>query len=367
MSPGAATIAQEPRELSLPDPLTLASVDEVCARFSALERGEGPVVVSLEGVRSVDGFGLAALAAGLERLRELGRAVEVRGAPARARRLAAFLRFDAVLDTPPPARPDRLERLGEQVLGALAYATSFLALLADALRGAVPYLARGGRLVRRQLWRQLDEAGFRAIPIVCLLNAMIGLILAIQVAYVLRAYGALEMIPRFVGISITREIGPLLTAVVVAGRSGSAMAAALGTMHVTEELDALRLMGLPPRRFLVLPRVAALTLAVPALFCFAVVAGLLGGAAVGVLYYDIGAAGYYRETAEALQLRDLGSGLLKSFCFGTLVAATGCLQGLRLSGGTEEVGRAATRGVVHGIVAIVCFDAVFTALTKELL
>jgi phospholipid/cholesterol/gamma-HCH transport system permease protein len=217
--------------------------------------------------------------------------------------------------------------------------------------------------VRREAFvRQLAEAGAGAVPIVCIITFMIGVILAIQMAYVLRDYGATIFIAKVVGISITREIGPLLAAILVAGRSGSAMAAEIGTMRVTEEVDALEMMALPPRRFLLVPRFAALAVSVPALCVFADACGILGGAAVGILQYDIGWRTYYSETVASLQLSDIGSGLVKSFFFGNLVAAVGCLHGLRLRGGPESVGQAATTAVVESILAVILFDALFTTL-----
>jgi phospholipid/cholesterol/gamma-HCH transport system permease protein len=140
------------------------------------------------------------------------------------------------------------------------------------------------------------------------------------------------------------------------------MAAEIGTMVVTEEVDALEMMALRPRRFLFVPRFAALAISVPALCVFADLSGILGGAAVGILSYDIGWHTYYSETVSALQVSDITSGLLKSFFFGNLVAVVGCLHGLRLRGGPEAVGRAATTAVVESIIAVIVFDGLFTTL-----
>ncbi len=326
----------------------------------------GTLVIDLGAVRRVDAFGLAALGETVRRCRAEGREVRVVNAPEGAGRMAAFLRLDRVLasdaGTAPPRRENPILLVGDAALRLYDYLVTMLGMTADGFRYAVADPLRGGAVVREQFLRQLAEAGAGAVPIVCLINFMIGLILAFQLAYVLKDYGATLFIPRVVGVSMTREMGPLLAAILVAGRSGSAMAAEIGTMVVTEEVDALQMLALRPRRFLLIPRFAALALAVPALCVFADLAGILGGAAVGILSYDIGWHTYYSETVNSLEVGDITSGLLKSFFFGNIVAVIGCLHGLRLRGGPEAVGRAATTAVVEAIIAVIVFDAIFTSL-----
>ena len=332
----------------------------------AVSRGGGPLVIDLAAVRSVDTFGLAALGDAVRRCREAGRAVRIVNAPEGAGRLAAFLRLDRVVAAA-KGEPPRVPRglviaAGDAFLGLRDYLVTLLAMTADAYRHAFVDPVRGDAVRREQFLRQMAEAGAGAVPIVVLITFMIGLILAFQMAYVLRSYGATIFIAQVVAISITRELGPLLAAILVAGRSGSAMAAEIGTMVVTEEVEALEMMALKPRRFLLVPRFAALAVAVPALCVFADVAGILGGAFVGVFSYDIGWYTYYAETVGSLQVTDVTSGLLKSFFFGNIVAVIGCLHGLRLRGGPEAVGRAATTAVVESIIAVIVFDALFTTL-----
>lgn len=363
MDPAAETV------VPLADPLAGPGAAAAARRLSEALRGageRGPVVIDLGGIREVDSFGLAALGEAVRRCRSEGRTVSVRNVPARAGRLAAFLRLDRVLAhdaaPPHPGRRTPVEAAGDLAQRWRDYLVVLLSMTAEGYRRAFLDAWRGGAVAREQFLRQLAEVGAGAVPIVVLINFMIGLILAFQMAYVLRDYGATIYIAKVVGISITREIGPLLAAILVAGRSGSAMAAEIGTMVVTEEVDALQMMALRPRRFLFSPRFLALAICVPALCVFADVAGILGGAAVGVLSYGIGWPTYYAETVAALHLTDIGSGLLKSFFFGNIVAVVGCLHGLRLRGGPEAVGKAATTAVVEGIVGVILFDAIFTAL-----
>jgi phospholipid/cholesterol/gamma-HCH transport system permease protein len=333
---------------------------------AALSASSGPVVLDLAAVTRVDTFGMAALSDAVRRCRREGRAVRVENVPRGSGRLASFLRLDLVVETgntpPPGPRGGFLLAAGDGVLRLRDYLVVLLGMTADAYRYAFVDPFRGDRVKREQFLRQMAEAGAGAIPIVVLINFMLGLILAFQMAYVFRDYGATPLIANIVGVAVTRELGPLLAAILVAARSGSAMAAEIGTMVVTEEVDALQMMALKPRRFLLVPRFAALALAVPALCVFADVAGILGGAFVGIYSCDIGAYTYYSKTVGALAVSDITSGLLKSFFFGNIVAVIGCLHGLRLRGGPEAVGRAATKAVVESIIAVVVFDAIFTTI-----
>ena len=324
------------------------------------------LVIDLGSVRTVDTFGLAAIGEAVRRGRGEGRPVEIRNPPSGAGRLAAFLRLDRVLaaDPHPPRSPRTpfLLAAGDAAIALRDYMVTLLSMVAEGYRYAFIDPIRGGAVRTEQFVRQLAETGMGAVPIVVLINFMIGLILAFQMAYVLRDYGATLLVAKVVGISVTREIGPLIAAILVAGRSGSAMAAEIGTMVVTEEVDALQMMALRPRRFLFSPRFAAMAVTVPALCIFADVAGILGGAFVGVFSYGVNPRTYYTETVAALHFTDFTSGLLKSFFFANIVAVIGCLHGIRLRGGPDAVGRAATTAVVESIIGVILFDAIFTVL-----
>ncbi|MFN3306481.1 MAG: MlaE family ABC transporter permease [Candidatus Kapaibacteriota bacterium] len=202
--------------------------------------------------------------------------------------------------------------------------------------------------------------GVNALPIVTLILLLIGVISGYQGAIQLKQFGADIFIADLIGVSVVRELGPLMTAILVAGRSGSAFAAELGTMKVSEEIDALRAMGFDPFRFLVIPRVLAVTFSIPLLTVFGNVAGILGGLLSGLFTLDITAVGYFTELQLAVDLSDLSSGLLKSIIFGFLVASVGCYRGLQVRGGAESVGSATTISVVSGIFTIIIADTVFT-------
>jgi phospholipid/cholesterol/gamma-HCH transport system permease protein len=221
---------------------------------------------------------------------------------------------------------------------------------------------RGKRFRLRETVQQVLRAGNQSLPLVTLIAALVGLILALQSAYQLRRLGALDLVSGLVAVSITRELGPLMTAVLVAGRVGSAVAAELGTMRVSEEIDALTVMGLDPVSFLVVPRLLGLLIAVPCLTLFADAVGILSGCAVGVFVLDQGARAYLADSIAILELQDLWGGVLKALAFGGIIGLVGCYQGLSTEGGAEEVGRSTTTAVVRSIVLMIAADLFVTAL-----
>lgn len=208
---------------------------------------------------------------------------------------------------------------------------------------------------------QSVRAGNGSLPLVGLISFLVGIIMALQSAYQLGKLGALDLVANLVAISITRELAPLLTAIIVAGRFGSAIAAELATMKVSQEIDALTVMGIDPISFLVVPRLAALMVTLPCLTIFSDVLGIVGGLAVATGVLGIGMNGYIANTFDALVLKDILTGLVKSVAFAGIIGLIGCHQGLQTRGGAEEVGRATTAAVVRSIVLIICADLFVTA------
>ena len=206
-----------------------------------------------------------------------------------------------------------------------------------------------------------ELAGVNALPIVALLGFLLGLIMAFQSAIPMRQFGADIYVANLIGLSMLRELGPLLTAIILAGRSGSAFAAELGTMKVSEELDALTTMGLEPVGFLVVPRVIAAVAMTPLLAVFAGLLGLIGGAVV-MLSLGFPLVTYVIQVKSAVTVGDLIGGLGKSFVFGIVVAAIGCLRGLQTKSGASAVGESTTRAVVSGLVLITIVDGIFAVV-----
>lgn len=214
-------------------------------------------------------------------------------------------------------------------------------------------------------WESVIEQGVRvgweAILIVVIINFFVGMISALQSASLLRQFGQLLLVANAVALSMTRELGPLLTAIIVAGRSGSAFTAEIGSMKMSEEIDALTTMGLNPVRFLMVPRVMAMMIAVPVLTLIADFMGIFGGWLLSVTVVDLGSWQYIRHTIDAIDMGDVMRGLTKSFVFGFLIAMTGCYLGIKVEGGAEGVGRSTTNSVVVSIFLIIFANLIFTA------
>lgn len=220
----------------------------------------------------------------------------------------------------------------------------------------------GGRLRLAALTRQMVRVGVRAIPIVVLVQIFIGIILALNMAPVLESYGQLERVADIVAIATFRELGPLITAILLSGFAGASIAAELAAMVEGEELKAMRAMALDPVRFLVAPRVIATTIMMVGLAVIADIVGVTGGLLTGVFVLDLSAQSYIDATRAALTTKDYYTGLAKAGVFGLIVSALACYEGLRVQGGAEGVGRSTTTTVVKSIVALIAADTVFTAI-----
>lgn len=256
-----------------------------------------------------------------------------------------------------------LEVTGKETLNYLDYVGSLNIQLWATLRGirkALPLI--GNRHRWHAAIHQMLEIGFDALPMVTLLAMCSGFILAMQGASELRRFGALHYVIDLVAVGFTRELGPLLTAIAVSGRSGSAFAAEIGTMKVTEEIDALKVMAFDPVEFVLAPKYLAALIAVP---CLSIVANLFGILAGGLFMFfstRLGLPLYFRYVLSSIELRDLLAGLIKSVAFATIIAQVGCLEGLRVRGGPDAVGRSTTTAVVRSTFLVIVADAVFTAI-----
>ena len=256
--------------------------------------------------------------------------------------------------------------LTSQIGGSVTDSLAYLGGLAS-LAGRAAYFTfvgpfRGKPLRFPRAVSQAMQVGVRALPILSLITFFIGLILALQAAYELRRLGAITLVANGVAIGMTRELGPLITAVVVIGRSGSAFAAEIGTMKVSEEIDALETMAIHPVDFLVTPKFLAMIVMLPCLTIWANSMGILGGALFGVAQANFTWTRYIRASLDALYLRDIVTGLVKSVMFGITITAVGCYEGLTTGAGAEQVGRSTTRAVVVSIFLVILVDLVFTTL-----
>jgi phospholipid/cholesterol/gamma-HCH transport system permease protein len=340
------------------DAYTISGVWDQCRQALVRNQG-GRVVVDASAVEYCDGSGVAMLID----LRRISPQVELRGLPDKYRPLLELFNPEDFKECR-PARPvpSRLpDQIGE---GAIQLGRDITALVrfVGELTAALVSAALHPRQVR---WADAllaaENAGVNALPIVALISFLIGLIMAFQSAIPMSQFGAEIYVADLVALSMLRELGPLMTAIILAGRSGSAFAAELGTMKVNEEIDALTTMGLDPVRFLVVTRVIAAVVMMPLLTLFSNLMGLAGGAIV-FLSFDFPLVTYVQEVLSAVKMGDLLSGLAKAFVFGILVAGIGCLRGLQTRTGASAVGLSTTRAVVSGIVLIVLADGVFSVV-----
>ena len=253
-----------------------------------------------------------------------------------------------------------LEQIGDDVIDFVQSTGEIMAFLGEAFVATTKMLTGKARFRPIDLGLFLQENGARALPIVSLVSALVGLILAFVGIIQLKLFGAQIYVADLVGIAMVRFMGAIMTGIIMAGRTGAAFAAQLGTMEVNEETDALRTLGISPVEFLVLPRMLALTIMMPLLCLYANLMGIIGGAVVAVGFYDINLMIFYRRTIHAIGLNDLGIGLFMSLVFGILVSLAGCLRGMQCGRSASAVGDAATSAVVTAIVAIIVVTAIIT-------
>ena len=259
-----------------------------------------------------------------------------------------------------------LSRVGEEGLQFFRSAGEMVGFLGEAFLAFLKLLRGRARFRSSDLVLFLQECGAEALPIVSLISLLVGMILAFVAAIQLKLFGAQIFVADIVGIAMVRVMGAIMTGIIVAGRTGAAFAAQLGTMQVNEEIDALKTLGVPPMEFLVLPRMLALALMMPLLCLYSDLMGILGGMIVGVFMLDLSFAQYFHETALNLELTHFWIGLFHSFVFGILIALAGCLRGMQCGRSASEVGQAATSAVVTSIISIVLATAIITFVCQVL-
>jgi phospholipid/cholesterol/gamma-HCH transport system permease protein len=257
-------------------------------------------------------------------------------------------------------------RVGTATIEFLRGAPEMLHFLGEIVQSFARLLAGRAHFRRSDLWREIEEVGPRALPIVFVISFLVGLILAYLGADQLRLVGAQIFIADLVAIGMVREIGALMTGIIVAGRTGAAFAARLGTMQVNEEIDAFKTLGISAVDFLVLPRILALMLMVPLLTLYSGFIGMLAGLLVSVTIFDIGVYEYYTEVLRALQLKHFMVGLSKGTVYGAMIAYAGCLRGMQCGRSAEAVGRAATSAVVTAILLITIAASIMTIVYYQL-
>jgi phospholipid/cholesterol/gamma-HCH transport system permease protein len=329
----------------------------------------GALTVDLAGLRYCDAAGAAVLCefsrwgrAAQQPVRFVGATTEVHG-------LLALLNFDALarpVALVHPRPPNVIMRLGAAGLQFVADTHALVQFVCDALVALASTVLHPRGVRRRDVLLYLDRVGVDAVPITMLINFLVGITLAFLGAAQLRQFGAEIYVADLVGIAMAQELGPIMTAILLAGRSGAAFAAELGTMKVSEEVDALVAMGFDPQRFLVLPKLLAALLAMPCLLMIGFLTGIIGGALVCLLFLDVTVFAYFNRMYDALTMWMIMQGLIKAMAFAVLAAGVGCMRGLQVRGGAESVGRYTTSAVVSGIFLIIIANTIFTIIFQYL-
>lgn len=344
--------------------LTLHDVEHVTTPLqTALSKCHADsICIDLSGVTRMDTVGSGLLAAMRRECETRGVTLEISGANASVQQvLERFL----WLETPQKKRltlADRLEKRGEEYLALKDKAIDFLILVVDTLCFSVVEDKRTRRVRKGAVWQEANQIGIGALGIVCLLSMLIGLVVSLQTASLLRLFGADIMVADMIGIAMVRELAPLMTAIIMAGRSGASIAAEIATMSINEEIAGIRTMGLDPIKYVVVPKFRAITLTMPGLVVFSTVCGILGGFIIGVFYMGLSPAAFLHELWNVIFLKDVLVTLFKTVIFAWIIVWIAAQQGFSAYGGSEAVGRVTTSSVVLSIFWCIIADALFSIL-----
>jgi phospholipid/cholesterol/gamma-HCH transport system permease protein len=358
--------SQSPASLALDGQVARCSGDWTVRGLHPLERQlprmrwpPGRLAFDLAGVHRMDTGGAWLLWRLTQQLRHAGHEVALQALTEDAAELLAQVQATGFTPgaVPRPRRPGWLRWLRTLPVDDVL---SFLGFVGRTGQVLLQQLLRPQRIRWRQISDSLADAGYRALGIVGLLSFLLGVVIAYQGGVQLEQYGASLFIADLVGLSMVRELAPLITAIIVAGRTGSAYTAQIGTMQVTEEVDALRSLGIDPLELLVLPKLLALVIAVPLLTVYADIMGILGGMLMANVQLDLAIGTFTERVGEALTLNSYLIGVGKAPVFAAIIAVIGCYQGFRVQGSAESVGRRTTVSVVQSIFAVIVVDAAFS-------
>ncbi len=322
------------------------------------------LTVDLENITYMDDYGVLALSELRDMLKDK-QAFQIRNAEDRISNIISIMDFDSIGEKTGKERKKSSNlfiSLGEETLKAGHDSEFMLAFLGAVLMAVLHTCLHPKSLRSGDTIHYMKRAGVDALPIVGLISFLLGLIIAFMSSIQLRQFGADIYVASLVGLAMTYELGPIMTCILVAGRSGSSFASEIGTMKVSEEIDALFTMGFDPIKFLVVPKMLASIIVVPILTLFSDIFAILGGLVVGVFLLDLTMSAYVSQTLRALTLFYVFWGVMKSFVFAIIISWVGCLRGFQVSGGADSVGRATTSAVVSSIFLMIVIDAIFAMI-----
>lgn len=368
----AAVTEPGPQTLAFSGRWTIRGIGAIEHRLEALRPGSNAAIVAdASGIEALDSAGAWLLQRLLLRLRAQGAPTTLQGLrPEFSRLLDAAAQQLAEQAARPassvPAAPSRVEGVGRSTVVLFEEIVALLSFVGAASIALAGCIVHPGRIRWRPILFNIRSAGFDALPIVGILAFLLGVVVAYQGADQLRMYGANIFVADLVGISMLREFAPLVTAIIVAGRSGSAYAAQIGTMSVTEEIDAMRTLGIAPIDMLVLPKLIAMMIALPLLTVFADVLGVFGGMLMARAQLDVGFAEFMDRFIKAIVMTTYTVGIGKAPVFAVIIVMVGCFQGFRTRGGADSVGRQTTRSVVQAIFLVIVADSLFSVVFSAL-
>jgi phospholipid/cholesterol/gamma-HCH transport system permease protein len=361
-STAPAAIAPAPDGYALTGCWTAFGIGPLDRELDSLPGANKTTNIVIDGARveALDTTGVWVLQQFIQRLRDSGAAPTLRGWRPEFTRLIDLIAQTQPVTPPPVRRPPALERIGRATAGAVEQLYALLSFVGETALTLGAGVVHPRRIRWRPILHNIQSAGLNALPIVGLLSFLLGIVVAYQGADQLRRYGANIYVADLVGLSMLREFAPLITAIIVAGRSGSAYAAQIGTMAVTEEIDAMRTLGIAPIELLVLPKIIALMIALPLLTVYADVCGVAGGMLMAQAKLGVGHVEFLERLVNAVQPSTYLVGVGKAPVFAIIIAVVGCFQGFRTHGGADSVGRQTTRSVVHATFLVIVADSLFS-------
>lgn len=321
------------------------------------------LIVDLAGVSRMDDYGAMIILRLIQKMNLGSEGYRLENAGKDHRKILSLVDFGQP-DCQIPSRKQEniIIQLGEAAINSLKGVLFFIEFIGAIVFAISRAIKNPGSFRINDTLRHMQTTGVHAVPVVGLISFLLGLIIAFMSSLQLSQFGANIYVASLVGLAMVSELGPIMTAIIVAGRSGSAYAAEISTMKISEEIDALTVMGFDPNMFLVLPRMIAAMIVVPLLTVFSSIFAIAGGMAIGVFVLDLSPGTYITYTIDSLSIFELLWGLFKSLVFAVLIALTGCLRGIQARGGADAVGNAATSAVVTGIFLIILFDSIFALI-----
>lgn len=346
--------------------VALHSVIDFMAEVETLMNQNTPreMTFDVSGVSYMDSAGALALDTVREKAAAKSIVVNLTGMSAEAERVLGMVGRDAPKKA---ARPNRslkffLEQTGDACIWAFDQTVLLCLFIGDVAVSSLKACLQPRTIRWDAVLYYMKKAGMDGLPIVGLISVLLGMIMAFMASLQLRQFGANIFVASLVAIALVKELGPIMTAIIFAGRSGSAFSAEIGTMMINEEIDALSTMGFDPVKFLVLPKIIASVVVVPILTCYSALLGILGGAFVGVIGMDLTLHSYMQQTAQSIHNFDIVSSLAKTACFAVLIATISCYRGFRAKGGAQAVGSVTTSAVVSSIFLIIVADSAFAIM-----